>query len=66
MQVLLHGKVVGTSQKWPAKAGGCSPKGPAVAGTTVYGKHCCAPECNSGSTVTDWEQRVGSISKTDD
>ena len=35
MQVLLHGKVVGTSQKWPAKAGGRSPKGPAVAGTTV-------------------------------
>ena len=30
-----HGKVVGTSQKWPAKAGGRSPKGPAVAGTTV-------------------------------
>ena len=36
MQVLYHGKVVGTSQKWPAKAGGHSPKGPAVAGTTVY------------------------------
>ena len=35
MQVLYHGKVVGTSQKWPAKAGGRSPKGPAVAGTTV-------------------------------
>ena len=35
MQVLQHGKVVGTSQKWPAKAGGRSPKGPAVAGTTV-------------------------------
>ena len=35
MQVLEHGKVVGTSQKWPAKAGGRSPKGPAVAGTTV-------------------------------
>ena len=28
--------VVGTLQKWPAKAGGRSPKGPAVAGTTVY------------------------------
>ena len=27
--------VVDTVQKWPAKAGGCSPKGPAVAGTTV-------------------------------
>ena len=27
--------MVGTSQKWPAKAGGRSPKGPAVAGTTV-------------------------------
>ena len=27
--------VVGTLQKWPAKAGGRSPKGPAVAGTTV-------------------------------
>ena len=35
MQVLQHGKVVDTSQKWPAKAGGRSPKGPAVAGTTV-------------------------------
>ena len=35
MQVLEHGKLVGTSQKWPAKAGGRSPKGPAVAGTTV-------------------------------
>ena len=35
MQVLQHGKVVGTSQKWPAKAGCRSPKGPAVAGTTV-------------------------------
>ena len=31
-----HGKVVGTLQTWPAKAGGRSPKGPAVAGTTVY------------------------------
>ena len=29
--------VVGTLQKWPAKADGRSPKGPAVAGTTVYG-----------------------------
>ena len=28
--------MVGTSQKWPAKAGGRSPKGPAVAGTTVH------------------------------
>ena len=28
--------MVGTSQKWPAKAGGRSPKGPAVAGTTVF------------------------------
>ena len=27
--------MVGTSQKWPAKAGGRSPKGPAVAGTTL-------------------------------
>ena len=27
-------KVVGTLQKWPTKADGCSPKGPAVAGTT--------------------------------
>ena len=27
--------VVGALQKWPAKAGGRSPKGPAVAGTTV-------------------------------
>ena len=27
--------VVGTLQKWPAKAGGRSPKGPAVTGTTV-------------------------------
>ena len=27
--------VVGTLQKWPAKAGGRSPKGLAVAGTTV-------------------------------
>ena len=27
--------VFGSLQKWPAKAGGCSPKGPAVAGTTV-------------------------------
>ena len=27
--------VVRTLQTWPAKAGGCSPKGPAVAGTTV-------------------------------
>ena len=27
--------VVGTLQKWPAKAGGHSPKGPAVAGTTT-------------------------------
>ena len=36
MQVLSHGKVVGTSQKWPDKAGGRSPKGPAVAGTTVF------------------------------
>ena len=35
MQVLYHGKVVGTSQKWPAKAGGRSPKGPALVGTTV-------------------------------
>ena len=26
---------VSTLQKWPAKAGGHSPKGPAVAGTTV-------------------------------
>ena len=31
--------MVGTSQKWPAKAGGRSPKGPAVAGTTVKIKH---------------------------
>ena len=30
--------MVGTSQKWPAKAGGRSPKGPAVAGTTVSTK----------------------------
>ena len=32
--------VVGTLQKWPAKAGGRSPKGPVVAGTTVvkYGR----------------------------
>ena len=28
---------VGTLQMWPAKAGGRSPKGPAVAGTTVEG-----------------------------
>ena len=27
--------VVGTLQKWPTKAGGRSPKGPALAGTTV-------------------------------
>ena len=27
--------VVGTLQKWPAKAGGRSPEGPAVVGTTV-------------------------------
>ena len=27
--------VVGTLQKWPTKAGGRSPKGPAMAGTTV-------------------------------
>ena len=27
--------VIGTLQKWPAKAGGRSPNGPAVAGTTV-------------------------------
>ena len=27
--------VVGTLKKWPAKAGGRSPKGPALAGTTV-------------------------------
>ena len=26
---------VGTLQKWPAKAGGRSPKGPVVAGTTL-------------------------------
>ena len=38
MQVLYHGKVVGTSQKWPAKAGGRSPKRPAVAGTTVHSR----------------------------
>ena len=31
-------RVVGTLQKWPAKAGGHSPKGPAVAGTTVKAK----------------------------
>ena len=30
--------VVGTLQKWPIEAGGRSPKGPAVAGTTVPGK----------------------------
>ena len=30
--------MVGTSQKWPAKAGGRSPKGPEVAGTTVIGQ----------------------------
>ena len=29
--------VVGTSQKWPTKAGGRSPKSAAVAGTTVPG-----------------------------
>ena len=34
--IQFYGKVVGTSQKWPAKAGGRSPKGPAVAGTTVH------------------------------
>ena len=28
--------VVCTLQKWPTKAGGRSPKGPAVAGTTVF------------------------------
>ena len=33
--------MVGTSQKWPAKAGGRSPKGPAVAGTTVVSKQEC-------------------------
>ena len=35
--------MVGTSQKWPAKAGGRSPKGPAVAGTTV---HCFIHQCH--------------------
>ena len=37
-------KVVGTLQKWPAKAGGRSPKGPAVAGTTIkvsQGEYIC-------------------------
>ena len=29
---------VGTLQKWPTKAGGRSPKDPAVAGITVQGK----------------------------
>ena len=38
MQAILHGRVVGTSQKWPANAGGRSLKGPAVAGTTVLVK----------------------------
>ena len=31
--------VVGILQKWPAKEGGHSPKGPVVAGTTVYGRN---------------------------
>ena len=39
--------MVGTSQKWPAKAGGRSRKGPAVAGTTVV-KHGCGQLQSSG------------------
>ena len=39
--------MVGTSQKWPAKAGGRSPKGPAVAGTTV------SPSSNTGKLLLE-------------
>ena len=44
--------MVGTSQKWPAKAGGRSPKGPAVAGTTVHREWCS--KCASNMSFFSW------------
>ena len=51
--------MVGTSQKWPAKAGGRSPKGPAVAGTIVLQLHARVMISRERNSAVKERQRVG-------
>ena len=51
--------VVGTSQKWPAKEGGRSPKGLAVAGTTVPLNQAISLEIQSRLTSSVLVPRAG-------